>query len=117
MSRHLLSFLTPAERPDWPPAFGAIDLAVHDLPHDSSATEWWYINAHWRDIEGNEYSAFAAFFRVLKHTAAETGVKSYAHALNWALTDVAANKYIQECVLDRDSPESEWVRCLYLDSV
>ena len=30
---------------DWPVA-GRIDLAVHDLPHRSSTTEWWYLHAH-----------------------------------------------------------------------
>ena len=28
---------------DWPKA-GPIDLALHDLPHASSTTEWWYFN-------------------------------------------------------------------------
>ncbi len=100
----LHSFLHQLERPDWPSPTGPIDLASHDLPHDSSATEWWYFNTHFKDHEGNEYSAFAAFFRVVKHTDPATGARSYAHALNWAITDVKNKRYIHESVLDKDSP-------------
>jgi hypothetical protein len=42
----LRSFLRSAQRKDWPDAVGPIDLKAHDLPHDSSATEWWYFNTH-----------------------------------------------------------------------
>jgi predicted secreted hydrolase len=109
-TRVLRAFLAPAERPDWPGPVGEIDLALHDLPHASSATEWWYLNTHLVDADdpAAQFSAFAAFFRVLKHTDASSGGRSYAHALNWALSDVGAKKYVQECVLDRDSPASEW---------
>jgi len=57
--------------------------------------------------DGHEYSAFAAFFRVVKHVDRDTGAKSYAHALNWALTDCANKRYVQEIVLDKDSPAGE----------
>ena len=103
-SPSLAAFLSPSDFPDWPAAEGAIDLAVHDLPHESSQTEWWYLNTHFEDGEGRQYSAFAAFFRVVKHVDKDTGKKSYAHALNWALTDVANKRYVQEVVLDKDSP-------------
>ena len=49
---------------DWP-ATGELDLCVHDLPHASSTTEWWYVNTHLTTSEGLELSLFAAFFRVL----------------------------------------------------
>ena len=101
----LRKFLRPGERPDWPEPVGPIDLAVHDLPHESSATEWWYYNTHFAGPDGKQYSAFAAFFRVVKHVDKATGKKSYAHALNWAISDVSGKRYVQECVLDRDSPE------------
>lgn len=100
-------FLLPAQRPDWPSAVGPIDLALHDRPHDSSATEWWYLNAHFEDDEGNKYSTFAAFFRVIKHEDGDTAATSHAHALNWALSDVKGKRYFQESVLDPDSPKSE----------
>ena len=54
------------ERPtDWP-APGPIDLGVHDLPHASSATEWWYLNTHLETEDGRDISVFASFFRVIK---------------------------------------------------
>ena len=106
-SKVLLNFLRPSERDDWPAAVGDIDLSVHDLPHESSQTEWWYYNAHFQDEDGNDYSGFAAFFRVVKHTDKDTGKKSHAHALNWALSDVKNQKYYQESVLDKDAPASE----------
>ena len=106
-SRQFRRFLSPADRPDWPSTIGDINLLVHDLPHASSATEWWYYNCHFNDAAGNEYSAFVAFFRVVKHVDKITGAKSYAHALNWALTDVTNKRYVQECVLDKDSPASK----------
>ena len=49
---------------DWPEP-GPIDLAIHDLPHRSSTTEWWYVNTH-LELEGSRsVSLFAAFFRQL----------------------------------------------------
>ena len=45
---------------DWPQE-GPIDLAVHDLPHRSSATEWWYVNTHVTTADGQDLSLFAAF--------------------------------------------------------
>ena len=103
-SRALAAFVSEAVRPDWPDAVGAIDLERHDRPHDSSVTEWWYLNTHFRDAEGREFSAFLAVFRVVKHTDAATGARSYAHAVNWAVTDVANKRYVHESLLDRDSP-------------
>ena len=103
-SAALRAFLRPSGRPDWPAAFGKIDLMKQDLPHASSATEWWYFNVHFKDADGNDYSAFAAFFRVVKHTDKSTGAQSYAHALNWAISDVKNKRYVHESVLDRDSP-------------
>ena len=50
---------------DWPEA-GPIDLAVHDAPHASSSTEWWYLHAHVETDDGRPLSFFAAVFRILK---------------------------------------------------
>jgi predicted secreted hydrolase len=49
---------------DWPQA-GNIDLNIHDLPHHSSTTEWWYLNTHLKSKTGKEYSLFASFFRII----------------------------------------------------
>src|SRR6185295_15431618 len=39
---------------DWP-APGPIDLRVHDLPHTSSALEWWYVNTQLETAAGRKY--------------------------------------------------------------
>ena len=41
----MATFIMSPARPDWPDA-GPLDLTLHDLPHCSSATEWWYYNMH-----------------------------------------------------------------------
>jgi len=103
-SAQLQYFVRDADRPDWPAAFGPIDLAVHDRPHESSATEWWYYNSHLKTSAGREFSAFVCFFRVVKHIDRKSGRKYFAHALNWAITDVENGKYYQDSLLDNDSP-------------
>ena len=104
------SFLKPTDREDWPSLVGPIDLNKHDLPHASSATEWWYYNCHFT-AGGNTYSAFVCFFRKLKHTDEKTGKKTFAHALNWAVTDVDRSEYVSETILDKDTPEIVKVSC------
>ncbi|KAA0160670.1 hypothetical protein FNF28_05369 [Cafeteria roenbergensis] len=84
------SLLRQPLRPDWPSYFGPIDLAVHDLPHASSTTEWWYVNTHLELEDGRKVSCYLAFFRTVKSTDQLTGEKTFGHALNWALTDCGA---------------------------
>ncbi len=92
------------ERPlDWP-GEGPIDLVVHDLPHVSSTTEWWYVNTHLKTVDGREFSLFAAFFRILKGRDEESGKLEYAHSLTWGLTDVATGTYYADSRVDDDSP-------------
>src|SRR5688572_5987675 len=88
---------------DWPGA-GPIDLAVHDLPHASSTTEWWYLKAHVRTLDGRPLSLFAAFFRVLKGRDETTGELLWAHSLTWALSDPQRKRYVSESLVDRDAP-------------
>ena len=95
----LRSFLKPSLRVDWPASFGPIDLNVHDLPHKSSVTEWWYYNSHL-----GRFSVFVCFFRIVKTSDKKTGTKTYAHALNWAITDTKTEKYYSNVILDKDSP-------------
>lgn len=101
----LQAFLKLPYREDWPSALGPIDLRKHDLPHDTSYTEWWYYNTHFTDIEGNEYSAFVCFFRTLKFLNEKTGEKRFAHALVFSLTDVQKRKYHQHVLVDKDTPK------------
>lgn len=79
----------PVVPSDWP-GDGDIDLCVHDLPHASSTTEWWYVNGHCTTIDGKRFSLFAAFFRQVKGYDPTTREPQYAHSLTWALQDVDA---------------------------
>ncbi len=86
--------------PDWP-RDGHIDLERHDLPHRSSAIEWWYFNAH-VNAGGNDCSLFGCFFRFQKVKA---GKLVTHHAVHFAIADVASGKFRQVSLLDHDSPE------------
>jgi geranylgeranyl pyrophosphate synthase/predicted secreted hydrolase len=70
---------------DWP-GEGPIDLAVHDRPHASSTTEWWYVNGH-VDVGGQPLSFFAAFFRQVKGYDPKTKAPLHAHSLTWGIFD------------------------------
>lgn len=83
---------------DWP-ASGAIDLLRHDLPHDSSTTEWWYLNTHLTTDGGRGVSVFAAFFRILLKSQAD-GSPEYAHSLAWAVSDVDQSRYLATSRVD-----------------
>lgn len=71
---------------DWPELEGPIDLAVHDLPHKSASTEWWYINGHVKDEEGHEYSIHVSFFRLAKNA------EENLHSITANIVDVASGK-------------------------
>ncbi|MCH9686960.1 MAG: carotenoid 1,2-hydratase, partial [Deltaproteobacteria bacterium] len=88
---------------DWP-APGPIDLTVHDLPHASSTTEWWYLKAHVETADGRPFSLFAAFFRVLKGRNEQTGKLEYAHSLTWAISDPQRRRYVSQSLVDPDAP-------------
>lgn len=93
----------PGPRPaDWPHD-GPIDLRVHDLPHASSTTEWWYVNTHLTTPAGRDFSVFAAFFRVLTKQH-DDGTKEYAHSLTWALSDVKNADYVPCSLVDAAAP-------------
>jgi geranylgeranyl pyrophosphate synthase/predicted secreted hydrolase len=89
---------------DWPGP-GPIDLAVHDLPHRSSATEWWYVNTHLKTVDGIELSLFAAFFRIIKGKDEKTGEPTYAHSCTWALSDASSKTYLARSNVDPSAPE------------
>ena len=92
------------ERPaDWPTS-GPLDLRVHDLPHRSSLTEWWYVNAHLTTADGRALALFASFFRVASGRDEVTKELRYAHSVTWALSDLDAKRYYHDTVVDRDAP-------------
>ncbi len=89
---------------DWPEQ-GSIDLAVHDLPHNS-AIEWWYINSHLTTADGRSVSLFASFFRKITGYDEVTQAPQYGHALTWALSDVDNRRYHTVSLGDRSGPQT-----------
>jgi geranylgeranyl pyrophosphate synthase/predicted secreted hydrolase len=89
---------------DWPVA-GSIDLQLHDPPHRSSATEWWYLNTHFETADKRSLSLFAAFFRIVKGRDKETEAPLYAHSVTWALSDPRAQTYYAQSRVDKSAPE------------
>src|SRR3954469_23501033 len=96
------ALLTESERPSWGgievatpsdwPTDGPIDLHVHDLPHASSALEWWYVNTQLETAAGRRYGIFAAFFRQVTGRNA-AGMIEYGHSIAWALSDPENERY------------------------
>jgi geranylgeranyl pyrophosphate synthase/predicted secreted hydrolase len=87
---------------DWP-SDGAIDLTVHDLPHDSSTTEWWYFNAHIGLADGRELSMFASFFRIVKARDEQTKRLLHAGSVTWAISDASGRRYLSESRVDKEA--------------
>jgi geranylgeranyl pyrophosphate synthase/predicted secreted hydrolase len=88
---------------DWP-SDGPIDLAIHDKPHASSTTEWWYQNGH-LTAGGRRYSFFAAFFRIIKGYDPETRAPLHAHSLTWGLFDADEQHAYRVSRVDPSAPE------------
>jgi geranylgeranyl pyrophosphate synthase/predicted secreted hydrolase len=88
---------------DWP-GDDRIDLAVHDQPHASSTTEWWYQNGH-LVAGGRRYSFFAAFFRIVKGYDPKTRAPLYAHSLAWGLLDPEEGAAHRVSRVDPSAPE------------
>lgn len=93
---------SPAVPHDWP-ASGPIDLSLHDLPHASATTEWWYVNSHLTGADGHAYSLFAAFFRIINGKKPD-GAWEHAHSLTWAISDVANGEYLARSFVDANAP-------------
>ena len=70
---------------DWPED-GPIDLALHDRPHASSTTEWWYQNGHSsRAVNATRFSRPSSARS--RATTRRHKAPLYAHSLTWALFD------------------------------
>ena len=89
---------------DWPHE-GDIDLSIHDLPHKSSTTEWWYLHAHLRDEQGNEFGLFVSFFRHALSVDKNNGLYNYSHTVIWGLTDIQNKKYYTKSLVDKAAPK------------
>ena len=88
---------------------GAIDLAVHELPHASSTIEWWYMNCHVTTKEGRQLSVFASFFRRLLEYDEKNKRFNYGHSITWAIFDDKGNerkeKYFPVSLVDKVAPK------------
>jgi geranylgeranyl pyrophosphate synthase/predicted secreted hydrolase len=89
---------------DWP-ADGPIDLNIHDLPHASSSTEWWYVNSHITTTCGRNFGVFASFFRKLISIDKKTKLPGYAYSVTWAISDLEEKKYHAVSLIDKQSPK------------
>jgi geranylgeranyl pyrophosphate synthase/predicted secreted hydrolase len=90
---------------DWPPVDSEIDLAIHDLPHRSSTTEWWYVNSHLKTDTDRNFSLFASFFRLATGENEQTQEAEYAHSVIWAISDLDTGKYHAVSAIDPRGPE------------
>lgn len=88
---------------DWPLS-GPIDLVTHDLPHASSTTEWWYVNAHLETRSGRRLSLFASFFRLATGRDLATGDVTWAHSVTWSLSDAGERSYWADSRVDPQAP-------------
>lgn len=89
---------------DWPKD-GPIDLNIHDLPHASSSTEWWYMHSHIKAKGGKQYSLFASFFRHAIEFDKVTKKPNYAHSVIWGISDVENKKYHTVSLVDARAPK------------
>jgi len=104
-SEAFINFLLSVMRFDWPHS-GPIDLVTHDLPHETSATEWWYYNMHFIGEDGNQYSSYFVIFRRIIGVDEATGERNYIYASHFAIVDVAAERYEEDSLIDRRSAPS-----------
>lgn len=89
---------------DWP-ADGPIDLNLHDLPHHSSTTEWWYMHSHIKVKGGREFSLFASFFQSVIDYDKESKKPVYGHSVIFGISDIEKKKYYTVSLVDRRAPQ------------
>jgi geranylgeranyl pyrophosphate synthase/predicted secreted hydrolase len=89
---------------DWP-IDGPIDLRIHDLPHASSSTEWWYMNTHLEAKGGRKLSLFASFFVHAISFDKTTNKPDYAYSVIWGISDIDNKKYHTVSLVDKRAPK------------
>lgn len=89
---------------DWPKE-GAIDLKIHDLPHLSSTTEWWYMHSHIKTENDRTFSLFASFFRKAIGFDKKTKEPIYGHSVIWAISDIEKKEYHTVSLMDKRTPK------------
>ncbi len=89
-------------REDWPLQGEAPDLAVHDLPHAASGTEWWWFHAQLHDGQRE----FGLSFQFMRHQAPNVdGGVLRSHSLYWFRSDATTRTRGGETWLDDTSRE------------
>ncbi|MEN9394346.1 MAG: hypothetical protein RL362_567 [Bacteroidota bacterium] len=79
-------------------------MDIHDLPHKSSSTEWWYLNAHFTTSQNRNFALFASFFKRAVSYDKKSGLVNYGYTLIWALSDLDNKKYYPVSLVDKDAP-------------
>ena len=88
---------------DWPKD-GPIDLNIHDLPHMSSSTEWWYMHSHIKAGERN-FALFASFFKSAYAIDKKTKAPIYGYSVIWAISDLDKKQYHTVSLVDQKAPQ------------
>lgn len=89
---------------DWPKD-GPINLNIHDLPHASSSTEWWYMHSHIKAKGNRNLSLFASFFRHAISFDKKTKQPNYAHSIIWGISDIDNKQYHTVSLVDKRAPK------------
>jgi geranylgeranyl pyrophosphate synthase/predicted secreted hydrolase len=103
MSKTEIPTASPFFPSDWPKD-GPIDLKIHDLPHISSTTEWWYMHSHIQAGERN-FSLFASFFKSAFGYDKKTKKAEYGYSVIWAISDLDKKKYYTVSLVDHRAPQ------------
>lgn len=89
---------------DWPED-GPINLAIHDLPHASSSTEWWYMHSHIVAKGNRQLSLFASFFKHAINFDKLTNKPNYAYSVIFGISDIDNKKYYTVSLVDKRAPQ------------
>ncbi len=93
-----------SRRFDWP-AEGPVDIDIHDLPHVSSTTEWWYMHTHITTESNRKLSLFASFFIAVIGYDKKNKSPIYAHSVIWAVSDIDKKEYHTVSLVDKRAPK------------
>ncbi len=88
----------PIYKEDWPHKGKPLDLETHDLPHDSSGTEWWYFHGHLETESGRALSLFSSLFE------RDVNGENLAH-VNAGAVDTARDRKHSRAISDPRTPE------------